>query len=75
VLRKNIFVWDVDKFILEHQVFLYKLHVKCNSARKSQGKFRRKFPRVQVPHRDAIQNLVSKVRTDMLMDRKPKHQC
>jgi hypothetical protein len=37
--------------------------VKCKSARKCQRKFRRKFPRIWVPCRNSIQNLVNKVRT------------
>jgi hypothetical protein len=52
----------VDKLTLEHQVFLYESYIKCNSTRKSQWKFRRKLPRVQVPIRNTIHNLVNKVR-------------
>jgi hypothetical protein len=50
--------------------------MKCNSASNSRRKFRRKFPRVQIPHRNTIQNLVSNVRTtSMLTEGKPKRHC
>jgi transposase len=65
--------WGMDKFTLEHRVFLYDTYVKCKSARKCQRKFRRKFPGVRIPHRNTIQNLVNKVRsTGEVMDRKPE---
>jgi hypothetical protein len=35
-------------------------YVKFNSARKRQGKFKRKFPRVQVPSRKNIHMFLSK---------------
>lgn len=61
----------MDKFTLEHRVFLYDAYVKCESARKCRRKFSRKFPGVRVPHRNTIQNLVNKVRTTgEVMDRK-----
>lgn len=40
---------------------LYESYVKLNSVRNSH-KFRRNFPRVQVLSRNAIHNLVSKVK-------------
>lgn len=67
------FVVGMDKFSLEHRVFLYDTYVKCNSARKCQRKFVRKFPGVRVPHRNTIQNLVNKVRTTgVITDLKPE---
>jgi len=58
----------MNKFTLQHQVFLYDSYVKCKSTRKCQRKFRIKFPRVQVLCRN--QNLVNEVRTiGMLKDR------
>jgi transposase len=66
-------VVGMDKFTLEHRVFLYDTYVKCNSARKCQRQFVRKFPGVRVPHRNTIQNLVNKVRTTgVITDLKPE---
>lgn len=46
----------------------------CKSARKNQGKFRRKFSRFWVHQRVTIQNLVRKVRiTGVVINRIPKH--
>jgi hypothetical protein len=46
------------------------------STRKQRGKFRRKFTRVSVPHKNSIQNLDNKRSiTSMLRVRKPKYQC
>jgi hypothetical protein len=64
----------MDTFTLQHPLILYDSHVKCSSAGKSQRKFR--LPMLQVPHRNTIHNLVSKVRTTgMLTDRKTDPQC
>jgi transposase len=65
----------MEKFTLQQRIFLYDSYVKCNSARKSQRKFGRKFPGVRVPTRYAIHYLVNKVRkTGVLRDSKPKRQ-
>jgi hypothetical protein len=64
----------MDKFTLGHGVFLSQSYVKCKFIKKGQGKFRRKFPGVQVPHRNTIQNHINRVRNGMLIDWKPKHQ-
>jgi hypothetical protein len=77
----NIHVWlSVQDSLLFrtwislHSV-LYEYYVKCNSTRKSQRKFRRKFPKLRVLYRNTIQICVNKVRTTgVLVDRKPKHQ-
>jgi hypothetical protein len=36
VLFLTSFRWGMDKFTLEHRVFLYDAYVKCKSARKCQ---------------------------------------
>jgi hypothetical protein len=57
VLFKILFVYYMNKFMLEHYMFLYESSVKCNTTRKDQKKFRRKFL-----SRNTIYNLVSKVK-------------
>lgn len=73
VLFKIPFVLDIDKFTLEHQVFLHQCCTKCDSTKKSQRKFKRKFPEIQVPNKNIVQNLVNKVRTDMNKNINVKH--
>jgi hypothetical protein len=57
---KISYVQGMDKSVLEQWVFLYESYVKSNSATKSLRKHRKKFPWIQVPHRNTIQNHVSK---------------
>jgi hypothetical protein len=54
----------------EQSVFLYVTHVKYGSARKC----RRKFRDERVPSRQTIHNLVNKLRTWPLTDKKQKHK-
>jgi hypothetical protein len=55
----------MGKFTLELRVF----YVNYKSARKSKGKFRRKFPGVKVPHRNTTQNLVNEVKNKCHIDK------
>jgi hypothetical protein len=43
VLFRFFFVLDMDKFAIEHQVFLYESYVKCNTTRTCQRKFGSRF--------------------------------
>jgi hypothetical protein len=71
--RRSSGVISMDRFTLEHQVFLYDCYVKCKSARTCERKFRRKFPNVWAPHRNVIQNLVKKLwASGTLIDKKGK---
>jgi hypothetical protein len=54
-------VISMDRFTSEHRVFLYACYVECKSARKCKRKFRRKFPDIQAPHGNTIQNLVKEL--------------
>jgi transposase len=63
------------RYTLEQRVYLYDTYVKYGSARKCRRKFRRKFCDERVPSRQAIHNLVNKVRsTGLLIDKKQKHK-
>jgi hypothetical protein len=56
-------------------MFLYVTYVKYGSASKCWRKCRRKFGDVRVPSRQAIRNLVNKLRTtELLIDKKQKHK-
>jgi hypothetical protein len=55
-------VISMDRFILEHRVFLYDCNVKwkCKSGRRCQKKLR-SSPNIPAPHRNSIDNLVKKL--------------
>jgi transposase len=60
---------------LEQRVFLYDTYVKYGSAAKCRRKLRRNFCDERVPSRQAIHNLVNKLRiTGLLIDKKQKHK-
>jgi hypothetical protein len=62
-------------YSLEQRVFLYDTYVKYGSAGKCRRKFRHKFRDERVPSRQAIHNLVNKLRTaELLTDKKTKHE-
>jgi transposase len=61
------------RYALEQRVFLYATHVKYGSVRKCRPKFRRKYYDERVPSRQTIHNLVIKLRTGLLTDKK-KHK-
>jgi hypothetical protein len=68
-------VISMERFILEHQVFLYNCYVKCKSARKCKGKLRRKLLEIQAPHRNILQNLVKKLQTSgVLINKNTNHR-
>jgi hypothetical protein len=60
----------MDRFTLEHWVFLYNCYVKYKSARKYQRKFTRKLPDIEAPYRNTIQNLVKKLWTSGILTTK-----
>jgi hypothetical protein len=63
---QDSFVWDMDKFTLEHGPY-----VKCNSTRKSE-EFQKKVSQGSSSQQKHYSyDIVNKVRTDMLMNRKP----
>jgi hypothetical protein len=62
-------------YILEQRVFLYDTYLKSGSARKCWQKFQSKFDDERVPSRQTIHNLVSKLRTGLLILKKQKHKC
>jgi hypothetical protein len=42
----------------EHQVFLYKSHVKCNSASRSLEEIKTEVPKIRVFHKNTVHTLV-----------------
>jgi hypothetical protein len=49
------------RYTVEQRVFMYGSYVKCGSARKSRGKFRRKFPGITVQSTTGIYEPINKV--------------
>jgi hypothetical protein len=58
------------QYTSEQHVFLYDSYVKYGSARKCQQKFQHKFNDKIIPSRQTIHNLVNKLRTGLLIDKK-----
>lgn len=73
LLCKSPFMLAMDKFTVEHWMFLYEAYVKCKSARKCWEKIQEKLSCGSVSHWKNIQNLVSKIRM-FILSKKPKCQ-
>jgi response regulator of citrate/malate metabolism len=59
---------------LEQRVFIYNAYVKYGSTRKCRRKFPHKIRDERFPSRQRIHNLVNKLRTGHLIDKKQKHK-